>query len=100
MPLKRLERVSGIEPPSSAWKAVALPLSYTRNVLAHSSCSTSAAGQEAQLMAGRVQVAVLAKTLEFYLWLQSAEFSRVRPNSLLTGKITGIYFLPKYTSRL
>jgi hypothetical protein len=25
-----LERVSGIEPPSSAWKAVALPLSYTR----------------------------------------------------------------------
>jgi hypothetical protein len=29
-PLKKLERVSGIEPPSSAWKAVALPLSYTR----------------------------------------------------------------------
>ncbi len=28
--LKSLERVSGIEPPSSAWKAVALPLSYTR----------------------------------------------------------------------
>ena len=28
--LKALERVSGIEPPSSAWKAVALPLSYTR----------------------------------------------------------------------
>src|SRR5262245_35735833 len=27
---QRLERVSGIEPPSSAWKAVALPLSYTR----------------------------------------------------------------------
>lgn len=27
---KDLERVSGIEPPSSAWKAVALPLSYTR----------------------------------------------------------------------
>src|SRR5437764_2937452 len=25
-----LERVRGIEPPSSAWKAVALPLSYTR----------------------------------------------------------------------
>ena len=25
-----MERVSGIEPPSSAWKAVALPLSYTR----------------------------------------------------------------------
>jgi hypothetical protein len=29
-PLKRLERVNGIEPSSSAWKAVALPLSYTR----------------------------------------------------------------------
>jgi hypothetical protein len=26
-----LERVKGIEPSSSAWKAVALPLSYTRN---------------------------------------------------------------------
>src|SRR5690348_3483576 len=28
--LRRLERVKGIEPSSSAWKAVALPLSYTR----------------------------------------------------------------------
>lgn len=27
-----LERVTGIEPVSSAWKAVALPLSYTRKV--------------------------------------------------------------------
>src|SRR5215213_10357299 len=27
---RTLERVRGIEPPSSAWKAVALPLSYTR----------------------------------------------------------------------
>ncbi len=27
---RRLERVKGIEPSSSAWKAVALPLSYTR----------------------------------------------------------------------
>src|ERR1700678_1376157 len=26
----RMERVKGIEPSSSAWKAVALPLSYTR----------------------------------------------------------------------
>ena len=26
-----MERVEGIEPSSSAWKAVALPLSYTRN---------------------------------------------------------------------
>ena len=30
-PLKSLERVKGIEPSSSAWKAVALPLSYTRS---------------------------------------------------------------------
>lgn len=28
-----VERASGIEPESSAWKAVALPLSYTRNTL-------------------------------------------------------------------
>src|SRR3979409_61543 len=28
--LRELERVKGIEPSSSAWKAVALPLSYTR----------------------------------------------------------------------
>ena len=29
----KMERVGGIEPPSSAWKAAALPLSYTRKVL-------------------------------------------------------------------
>src|SRR5690348_15761123 len=29
---RKLERVKGIEPSSSAWKAVALPLSYTRIV--------------------------------------------------------------------
>jgi hypothetical protein len=29
--LKRLERVKGIEPSYSAWKAAALPLSYTRD---------------------------------------------------------------------
>ena len=29
---RRLERVKGIEPSSSAWKAVALPLSYTRKL--------------------------------------------------------------------
>ena len=28
--LQKMERVKGIEPSSSAWKAVALPLSYTR----------------------------------------------------------------------
>jgi hypothetical protein len=31
-----LERVKGIEPSSSAWKAVALPLSYTRIRVLHS----------------------------------------------------------------
>ncbi len=29
-----LERVAGIEPASSAWKAAALPLSYTRRAIA------------------------------------------------------------------
>jgi hypothetical protein len=29
-----LERVAGIEPASSAWKAVTLPLSYTRRACA------------------------------------------------------------------
>jgi hypothetical protein len=29
--LKSLERVKGIEPSYSAWKAAALPLSYTRD---------------------------------------------------------------------
>jgi hypothetical protein len=33
--LKTLERVKGIEPSSSAWEAVALPLSYTRLGLLH-----------------------------------------------------------------
>jgi hypothetical protein len=30
MSARGMERVKGIEPSSSAWKAVALPLSYTR----------------------------------------------------------------------
>ena len=29
---KKLERVGGIEPPSPAWKAGTLPLSYTRAI--------------------------------------------------------------------
>ena len=33
-----VERARGIEPPSSAWKAVALPLSYTRNELVTTIC--------------------------------------------------------------
>ena len=43
--LKRLERVKGIEPSYSAWKAAALPLSYTRarpiNYHARRAASTS-----------------------------------------------------------
>ncbi len=35
-----LERVKGIEPSSSAWKAVALPLSYTRGIRAVAKLST------------------------------------------------------------
>ena len=34
-PRRQLERVKGIEPSSSAWKAVALPLSYTRMPARH-----------------------------------------------------------------
>jgi hypothetical protein len=37
-PLKLLERVKGIEPSSSAWKAVALPLSYTRKKAVAAPC--------------------------------------------------------------
>jgi hypothetical protein len=33
--MKRLERVKGIEPSYSAWKAAALPLSYTRLLAIH-----------------------------------------------------------------
>ena len=36
--LKSLERVKGIEPSYSAWKAAALPLSYTRVLSDHLSC--------------------------------------------------------------
>src|ERR1700742_2136733 len=31
--MRKLERVAGIEPASSAWKAAALPLCYTRRAL-------------------------------------------------------------------
>jgi hypothetical protein len=31
-PIMFLERVKGIEPSSSAWKAEVLPLNYTRNI--------------------------------------------------------------------
>ena len=49
-PLKTpsLERVKGIEPSSSAWKAVALPLSYTRRITVANlkTCrNTSASGE-------------------------------------------------------
>jgi hypothetical protein len=36
-----LERVKGIEPSYSAWKAAALPLSYTREPADHLSCPAS-----------------------------------------------------------
>ena len=47
----RLERVSGIEPPSSAWKAVALPLSYTRKCQELWQISWSPSSSLAQQMA-------------------------------------------------
>ena len=36
--LKKMERVKGIEPSYSAWKAAALPLSYTRAWGDHLTC--------------------------------------------------------------
>src|ERR1043165_3499222 len=45
---RRVERVKGIEPSSSAWKAVSLPLSYTRLIrLLPSSCSGGGVPPEA-----------------------------------------------------
>jgi hypothetical protein len=38
---KNGERVKGIEPSSSAWKAVALPLSYTRAAASHQGLAAS-----------------------------------------------------------
>jgi hypothetical protein len=37
---EKLERVKGIEPSYSAWKAAALPLSYTREALCHKTPAT------------------------------------------------------------
>ena len=36
-----MERVAGIEPASSAWKAEVLPLNYTRNIIAFLLCLSS-----------------------------------------------------------
>jgi hypothetical protein len=51
--MKRLERVKGIEPSYSAWKAAALPLSYTRAgqdmQRAGSICNSSSPRQEHRL---------------------------------------------------
>ena len=48
MRLRRMERVKGIEPSYSAWKAAALPLSYTRarpiNYHANEAASTAMHG--------------------------------------------------------
>ena len=54
----RLERVSGIEPPSSAWKAVALPLSYTRKCRTGQQNSRSPSCSPARLADGRTLFAV------------------------------------------
>jgi hypothetical protein len=42
-----MERVKGIEPSYSAWKAAALPLSYTRNLDDESSRKSSAKQSDA-----------------------------------------------------
>jgi hypothetical protein len=50
---KALERVKGIEPSSSAWKAVALPLSYTR-IAVHHTCKRTAFPDIAAVVVGEV----------------------------------------------
>ena len=63
---KRLERVKGIEPSSSAWKAVALPLSYTRRNASHVSENSPLRldfpnrASEGAKARGRVAVRILA----------------------------------------
>jgi hypothetical protein len=51
---KKMERVVGIEPAYSAWKADALPLSYTRTsaILAHEYISGKPAGLSNRTMVG------------------------------------------------
>ena len=39
--IEKLERVAGIEPAYSAWKAAALPLSYTRALFSLERCGVS-----------------------------------------------------------
>ena len=36
--INKMERVMGIEPTTSAWKAEVLPLNYTRNLLSNALC--------------------------------------------------------------
>lgn len=65
----KLERVEGIEPSSSAWKAIALPLSYTRLLLFTS----------ALISASRVRSKALSKNASWH--------SRQRPEIVsLTAK--------------
>ncbi len=44
-PLSKLERVAGIEPASSAWKAGVLPLNYTRFTVPPSGCAIKITGE-------------------------------------------------------
>jgi hypothetical protein len=47
-PLYKMERVMGIEPTSSAWKAEVLPLNYTRNLANNSRLAVSGRTQSIQ----------------------------------------------------
>jgi hypothetical protein len=98
--LKALERVKGIEPSSSAWKAVALPLSYTRAREAYMrarlrqnlrdpsrSAGLPAAAPNARRLVGEVGLEpTKAKPAD----LQSAPFAaRDTPPNLASGRMRG-----------
>ena len=95
---RRLERVNGIEPSSSAWKAVALPLSYTRRpqyppIVRRGPAIAPTLRLQARVRSGRSAPYLIGSLLTGCLsWHNyGLQISR-SPFSLLTGKITGNFF--------
>ena len=78
--LKSLERVKGIEPSYSAWKAAALPLSYTRVRRARSSQSGSAKSMRATRFRRRRALALAGGLRKMGLYaFHGAGRARTRP---------------------
>ena len=65
-----MERVRGIEPPSSAWKAVALPLSYTRWGVSVEACpaamSASATGTQPLMTYLMIGLCQISRKINFF----------------------------------